>query len=143
MHFYFIFIFILGNLLLKIEPSEKHHLSTTIFSVSGGGPGGNFPPSPWLCPWKQVIIVVNNYRCIFIRDNKLTERFLLPNFLLVSCIPWIIKKIRFVAAAVRGSASLELHLGSLIRSSLQDNTALSCSKPIKLFLKQGVAGRLV
>ena len=45
LNFYIIFIFILENLLLKIEPSEITPLSATFFSVSGGG---DFPLSPWL-----------------------------------------------------------------------------------------------
>ena len=57
LNFYFIF----KNLLLKIEPSEKHHSSTKILSVSVARGGGIFPLSTWLRTWHIYIYYFVQY----------------------------------------------------------------------------------
>ena len=57
--FYLIFIFILENLLLKIEPSEI----TPFFHIFRFRGGGEFSPSPWLRPWSDwTLAQIDNYK---------------------------------------------------------------------------------
>ena len=73
LNFYFTFIFILENLLLKIEPLEITSFSTTIFSVSGGG----VSPFPLATPLIGLLEIIQYYINISIpkTNNEDTENF--------------------------------------------------------------------
>ena len=70
LNFYFIFIFILVNLLLKIEPSEITPFSTTIFCFGG------ISPFPLATPLIERTLEILNFPLDFSTYNYSTEIFM-------------------------------------------------------------------